>query len=287
MRQLKITQTTTDRNDKAVGAYLTDIGRLPTLSIDEEIELARQIRQGGRQAEVAKEKLVKGNLRFVISVAKQYQGKGLPLADLINEGNIGLIKCAERFNDERGFKFISYAVWWIRQSIIEAISNQGRTVRLPMNNATLLNKYWKMYDEYLQECQRKPTAEEFAEVAGIDTAKAADIINAASKASSLDDTVGDDSETKTSDILAGDSCTDGDLDRESLHIEIINAMEKVLSKKEMAIMCCHYGIGVPQMSADEMSLKFDLSSERLRQIREKCILRLGESPARKLLKMYL
>lgn len=287
MRQLKITQSATSRDEKSISDYLADISKIPELSIEEEIELAQDIHEGGEKAERAKERLVNANLRFVVSVSKQYQGMGLPLPDLINEGNIGLIKAAERFDEKRGFKFISYAVWWIRQGIIQAVCDQGRTVRLPLNNVALLNKYWKMVDEFIQEFQRKPSIEEFADAMGIDTKKAAAIVRAANKTASMDAPVSDDSETTASDFIPSDSQADASVDKESLQTDIISIMKAVLKAKEIEILCGSFGINGPQLSLEELSAKFDLSRERLRQIREHSIIKLRDSSAIGILRSYL
>ncbi len=287
MRQLKITQSATSRDEKSISDYLADISKIPELSIEEEIELAQDIHEGGEKAERAKERLVNANLRFVVSVSKQYQGMGLPLPDLINEGNIGLIKAAERFDEKRGFKFISYAVWWIRQGIIQAVCDQGRTVRLPLNNVALLNKYWKMVDEFMQEFQRKPSIEEFADAMGIDTKKAAAIVRAANKTASMDAPVSDDSETTASDFIPSDSQADASVDKESLQTDIISIMKAVLKAKEIEILCGSFGINGPQLSLEELSAKFDLSRERLRQIREHSIIKLRDSSAIGILRSYL
>lgn len=287
MRQLKITQSATSREDKSIHDYLSDISKIPEISMDEEIEIAQDIHNGGEKAEKAKERIVSANLRFVVSVAKQYQGMGLPLADLINEGNIGLIKAADRFDEKRGFKFISYAVWWIRQSIIQSICDQGRTVRLPLNNVALLNKYWKMHDEFMQEFQRKPSIEEFADAVNIDVSKASAIIKAAGKTSSMDAPLADDSETSGSDMMPSDSKTDENMDKESMKIDVIATMKGILKTKEMQILCGSFGIGCQPMSLDELSEKFELSRERLRQIRERSIDKLRDSSAIGMLRVYL
>ena len=287
MRQLKITQSATSREDKSIHDYFADISKIPELSMDEEIELAQEIHKGGEKAKKAKERIISANLRFVVSVAKQYQGMGLPLADLINEGNIGLIKAADRFDEKRGFKFISYAVWWIRQSIIQSICDQGRTVRLPLNNVALLNKYWKMHDEFMQEFQRKPSIEEFADAVNIDVSKASAIIKAAGKTSSMDAPLADDSETSGSDMMPSDSKTDENMDKESMKIDVIATMKGILKTKEMQILCGSFGIGCQPMSLDELSEKFELSRERLRQIRERSIDKLRDSSAIGMLRVYL
>lgn len=287
MRQIKITQSATIRDDKSVQDYLADINKIPTISIEEEVELARLIQKGGKEGEKAKEKLINANLRFVVSVAKQYQGSGLPLPDLISEGNIGLVKAAEKFDDQRGFKFISYAVWWIRQSIMQSICDHSRSIRLPLNNVGLLGKYWKMQDEYMQEFQRKPTVEEFAEACQIDREKAASILRSANKMNSIDAPLGDDSDSSMADMMSGELATDGNLDKESLANDLLAVMRSTLKKREFEILCCFFGINRSIMNIDEISDMLNMSRERIRQIREKSILKLRESAGSSLLKTYL
>lgn len=276
MRQLKITQSATSRDEISMSDYLAEVSKIPQLTMEEEVELARTIRGGGPESKAALDKLVNGNLRFVVSVAKQYQGMGMPLGDIISEGNIGLIRAAERFDETRGFKFISYAVWWIRQSIMQAISDTGRMVRLPQNNVLLLNKYWKMCDEYTQQHQRKPTIEEFAEENDLDIEKATAIVQTAAKFTSLDAPMGDDSDNCASDIMPSDSKTDEEVDKESLVEELLALMKKVLKQREIDILCKSFGIACPQLSIEEISSREGLSRERLRQIRERSISKLRE-----------
>lgn len=287
MRQLKITQSTTSRDEQSISDYLAEVSRIPQLTTDEEVELARKIQSGGPDADAALEKLVNGNLRFVVSVAKQYQGMGLPLGDIISEGNIGLIRAAERFDETRGFKFISYAVWWIRQSIMSAISEHGRMVRLPQNNVLTLNRYWKMCDEYMQQYQRKPTIEEFAEEYDMDIDKASAIVQAAAKYQSLDAPMGDDSENSASDLMPSESKTDEEVDKESLVAELLVVMKTVLKQREFDIIRKSFGIACPQVSLEELSSKEGLSRERLRQIRERSIAKLRECSSINMLRPFL
>lgn len=287
MRQLKITQSTTSRDEQSISDYLAEVSRIPQLTTDEEVELARKIQSGGPDADAALEKLVNGNLRFVVSVAKQYQGMGLPLGDIISEGNIGLIRAAERFDETRGFKFISYAVWWIRQSIMSAISEHGRMVRLPQNNVLTLNRYWKMCDEYMQQYQRKPTIEEFAEEYDMDIDKASAIVQAAAKYQSLDAPMGDDSDNSASDLMPSESKTDEEVDKESLVAELLVVMKTVLKQKEFDIIRKSFGIACPQVSLEELSSKEGLSRERLRQIRERSIAKLRECSSINMLRPFL
>lgn len=287
MRQLKITQSATSRDEKSMQDYLSDISKIPTITVEEEVKLARLVQKGGREGEKAKEKLVNANLRFVVSAAKQYQGCGLPLADLISEGNIGLIKAAEKFDDQRGFKFISYAVWWIRQSILQSICDHSRSIRLPLNNVGLLNKYWKMQDEYMQEFQRKPTVDEFADAFGIDHDKAASVLHAANKMGSIDAPMNEDSESSVSDMLAGEYVTDDALERESLENDLMAVMRSTLKSRELEIICCFFGIKRNMMNIDEISDMLHMSRERIRQIREKSLLKLRDCSGSALLRTYL
>ncbi len=287
MRQLKITQSTTSRDEQSISDYLAEVSKIPQLTTDEEVELARKIQSGGPEAEAALEKLVSGNLRFVVSVAKQYQGMGLPLGDIISEGNIGLIRAAERFDETRGFKFISYAVWWIRQSIMSAISEHGRMVRLPQNNVLTLNRYWKMCDEYMQLYQRKPTIEEFAEKFDMDIDKASAIVQAAAKYQSLDAPMSDDSENSASDLMPSESKTDEEVDKESLVSELLLVMQTVLKQREFDIVRKSFGIACPQVSIEELSSREGLSRERLRQIRERSIAKLRECSSINMLRPFL
>lgn len=287
MRQLKITQSSTDRNEKSMQDYLSDISKIPTIDIDEEVALARLIQKGGPEGEKAKEKLIKANLRFVVSAAKQYQGNGVPLADLISEGNIGLIKAAEKFDDQRGFKFISYAVWWIRQSILQSICEDARNVRLPLNNVSLISKYWKMVDEYMQEFQRRPTIEEFAEAFNISRDKATSVLKAAEKTTSIDAPVGDDGDTTMSEQLQGEMSTDRSLDRESLQHDLMTVLQSTLKSRELEILCSSFGINTRVKGIDEISENLNMSRERVRQIRERCLVKLRESNGSHLLRSYL
>lgn len=287
MRQLKITQSTTSRDEQSISDYLAEVSKIPQLTTDEEVELARKIQSGGPEAEAALEKLVSGNLRFVVSVAKQYQGMGLPLGDIISEGNIGLIRAAERFDETRGFKFISYAVWWIRQSIMTAISEQGRMVRLPQNNVLTLNRYWKMCDEYMQQYQRKPTIEEFAEAFDMDINKATAIVQAAAKYQSLDAPMSEDSENSAADLMPSENKTDEAVDKESLVSELLLVMQTVLKQREFDIVRKSFGIACPQVSIEELSSREGLSRERLRQIRERSIAKLRECSSINMLRPFL
>lgn len=289
MRQLKIQKSITNRNSEALDKYLVEIGRAPMVSIDEEIELAQIIKKGGRAAERAKNKLVEANLRFVVSVAKQYQHQGLTLTDLIDEGNIGLIKAAERFDETRGFKFISYAVWWIRQSILQAIAEQSRIVRLPLNQVGSLNKVNQESNRFEQENQRRPSVEELAQCTGIDEEKISQSMAASGHHVSIDAPFGEDDDNSMVDVMASgeDSRTDKHVDHESMAMELRQVLDKVLKDREKQIVCACFGIGETEKGLEEIGDKMGLTRERVRQIREKSITKLRDSGNVKILMKYL
>ena len=289
MRQLKIQKSITNRNSEALDKYLVEIGRAPMVSIDEEIELAQIIKKGGRAAERAKNKLVEANLRFVVSVDKQYQHQGLTLTDLIDEGNIGLIKAAERFDETRGFKFISYAVWWIRQSILQAIAEQSRIVRLPLNQVGSLNKVNQESNRFEQENQRRPSVEELAQRTGIDEEKISQSMAASGHHVSIDAPFGEDDDNSMVDVMASgeDSRTDKHVDHESMAMELRQVLDKVLKDREKQIVCACFGIGETEKGLEEIGDKMGLTRERVRQIREKSITKLRDSGNVKILMKYL
>ena len=289
MRQLKIQKSITNRNSEALDKYLVEIGRAPMVSIEEEIELAQAIKKGGRAGERAKNKLVEANLRFVVSVAKQYQHQGLTLTDLIDEGNIGLIKAAERFDETRGFKFISYAVWWIRQSILQAIAEQSRIVRLPLNQVGSLNKVNHEINKFEQENLRRPSVEEIADRTGVDEEKISQSMAASGHHVSIDAPFGDDDDNAMVDVMSSgdDSRTDKQVDHESMAMELKQVLGQVLKERERQIVCACFGIGEPEKGLEEIGDKMGLTPERVRQIREKSISRLRESGYVKILMKYL
>ena len=290
MRQLKIQKSITNRNSEALDKYLVEIGRAPMISIDEEIELAQIIRKGGRAGERAKNRLVEANLRFVVSVAKQYQHQGLTLTDLIDEGNIGLIKAAERFDETRGFKFISYAVWWVRQSILQAIAEQSRIVRLPLNQVGSLNKVNQEINKFEQENLRKPSVQEISDRTGVDEDKIAQSMMASGHHVSIDAPFGSDDDDKAMvDVMSSgdDSRTDKGVDHESMAQELRAVLDKVLKERERKILCACYGIGETEKGLEEIGDKMGLTRERVRQIREKSITKLRESGNIKILAKYL
>lgn len=290
MRQLKIQKSITNRNSEALDKYLVEIGRAPMISIDEEIELAQIIRKGGRAGERAKNRLVEANLRFVVSVAKQYQHQGLTLTDLIDEGNIGLIKAAERFDETRGFKFISYAVWWVRQSILQAIAEQSRIVRLPLNQVGSLNKVNQEINKFEQENLRKPSVQEISDRTGVDEDKIAQSMMASGHHVSIDAPFGsDDDDNAMVDVMSSgdDSRTDKGVDHESMAQELRAVLDKVLKERERKTLCACYGIGETEKGLEEIGDKMGLTRERVRQIREKSITKLRESGNIKILAKYL
>ena len=251
--------------------------------------MAQVIRKGGKAAERAKNKLVEANLRFVVSVAKQYQHQGLTLTDLIDEGNIGLIKAAERFDETRGFKFISYAVWWIRQSILQAIAEQSRIVRLPLNQVGSLNKVNHEINKFEQENQRRPSVEELAMRTGVDEEKISQSMAASGHHVSIDAPFSDDDDNSMVDVMASgdDSRTDKQVDHESMAMELRQVLDKVLKDRERQIVCACYGIGEPEKGLEEIGDKMGLTRERVRQIREKSITKLRDSGNAKILMKYL
>jgi RNA polymerase primary sigma factor len=289
MRQLKIQKSITNRSSEALDKYLVEIGRQPLVTIEEEIELAQAIRKGGREGERAKERLVTANLRFVVSVAKQYQHQGLTLTDLIDEGNIGLVKAAEKFDETRGFKFISYAVWWIRQSILQAIAEQSRIVRLPLNQSGALSKINQEINRFEQIHQRRPSVTELAELTQIDEAKIEQTAKADSHHMSIDAPFGEDDDNSMADLLSSgdDSRTDKQVDYESLTSDLENVLRSVLKDRELKIVRECFGIGCQERGLEEIGAEMGLTRERVRQIREKSITKLHDSGHARILMKYL
>ena len=292
MRQLKIQKSITNRSSEALDKYLVEIGRAPLISIDEEIELAQKIRKGGPEGERAKDKLVTANLRFVVSVAKQYQHQqhqGLTLTDLIDEGNIGLIKAAQKFDETRGFKFISYAVWWIRQSILQAIAEQSRIVRLPLNQVGSLNKISHEINRFEQEFQRHPSVSELSDATNMDEEKIAQSMQADSHHVSIDAPFQDGEDNCMLDVMASgdDSRTDRHVDHESMAQELNTVLQKVLKEREITIIRECFGIGCHEKGLEEIGDQLGLTRERVRQIREKSIAKLRDSGNARILMKYL
>ncbi|MBS7399811.1 MULTISPECIES: RNA polymerase sigma factor RpoD/SigA [Hallella] len=289
MRQLKIQKSITNRAGEALDKYLVEIGRVPMITVEEEIELAQKIKKGGREGERAKDKLVKANLRFVVSVAKQYQHQGLGLTDLIDEGNIGLVKAAEKFDETRGFKFISYAVWWIRQSILQAIAEQSRIVRLPLNQVGALSKINAEISKFEQENQRRPSVHELSDLTNIDETKIDQTIKADNHHMSIDAPFQEDDDNSMADVLASgeDSRADKHVDYESMSHELDTVLRNVLKDREITIVRECFGIGCNEKGLEEIGDQLGLTRERVRQIREKSIVKLRESGYSKLLIKYL
>ena len=289
MRQLKIQKSITNRSSEALDKYLVEIGRAPLISIDEEIELAQKIKKGGRDGERAKEKLVTANLRFVVSVAKQYQHQGLSLTDLIDEGNIGLVKAAEKFDETRGFKFISYAVWWIRQSILQAIAEQSRIVRLPLNQVGSLNKINREMNKFEQDYKRKPSLSELSHATKSEEEKIDQSLMADSHHVSIDAPFQEGEDNSMVDVMAGgdDSRPDKQVDHESMALELESVLRKVLKEREITIIRECFGIGCHEKGLEEIGDQLGLTRERVRQIREKSIAKLRDSGYAKILMKYL
>lgn len=285
MRQLKITKSITNRESASLDKYLQEIGKEDLITVEEEVELAQRIRKGDQRA---LEKLTRANLRFVVSVAKQYQNQGLSLPDLINEGNLGLIKAAEKFDETRGFKFISYAVWWIRQSILQALAEQSRIVRLPLNQVGSLNKINKAFSRFEQEHERRPSPEELAETLDLPAEKVADTLRVSGRHISVDAPFVEGEDNSLLDVLVNDDSpvADKTLINESLSTEIERALA-TLTERERDIIRLFFGINCQEMTLEEIGEKFGLTRERVRQIKEKAIRRLRHSSRSKLLKTYL
>ena len=285
MRQLKITKSITNRESASLDKYLQEIGKEDLITVEEEVELAQRIKKGDQEA---LEKLTKANLRFVVSVAKQYQNQGLSLPDLINEGNLGLIKAAEKFDETRGFKFISYAVWWIRQSILQALAEQSRIVRLPLNQVGSLNKINKAFARFEQENERTPSPEELANVLDLPKEKVSDTLRVSGRHVSVDAPFSDGEDNNLLDVLVNTDSPNADrgLIHESLSTEVERALA-TLTDRERDIIRYFFGIGCPEMTLEEIGEKFGLTRERVRQIKEKAIRRLRHSSRNKFLKSYL
>lgn len=287
MRQLKITKSITNRESQSLEKYLQEIGKVDLLTPEEEVDLAKKIKEGDQEA---LERLTKANLRFVVSVAKQYQNQGLSLSDLINEGNLGLIKAAQRFDETRGFKFISYAVWWIRQSILQALAEQSRIVRLPLNKVGSLNKINRAFSELEQAFEREPTAEELAELLEIPSEEVETTLGVAARHVSMDAPFADGEDNSLLDVLENNSSPDTDAALEyfeSLRTEIERSLS-TLTDRQYDVIKLYFGIGIEHpMSLEDIGDKFGLTRERVRQIKDKAINKLRSTSKSKLLKNYL
>jgi RNA polymerase primary sigma factor len=287
MRQLKITKSITNRESQSLEKYLQEIGKVDLISPEEEVQLAIRIKEGDQKA---LDRLTKANLRFVVSVAKQYQNQGLTLPDLINEGNLGLIKAAQRFDETRGFKFISYAVWWIRQSILQALAEQSRIVRLPLNKVGLTNRISKAFQLLEQEFEREPTAEELADLLEIGPEEVAATLNMSTRHISVDSPMGDGEENTLMDVLVNPNApqTDANLEHhESLRLEIDRSLG-TLTERQKDVICHFYGIGVDHpLSLEDIGERYHLTRERVRQIKDKAINKLRTTSRCKQLRVYL
>ena len=290
MRQLKITKNITSRNSEALDRYLTEIAREPMLTPDEEATLAHTIHQGGPAGERARDRLVSANLRFVVSVAKQYQHQGISLTDLINEGNVGLVKAAEKFDETRGFKFISYAVWWIRQSIMEALAVKSRIVRVPLNQVGIAGKVNRATEQFLQEHGRVPSTHELATMTGIDEDLVISAFEANGRSTSIDAPISDDDDNSLADTLSSDdadSRSDSSLDRESMNLFINDLLKEVLNDRERRIITESFGIGRMEKSLEEIADEMGMTRERIRQVKEKALRKIRNSKYAVTLRQYL
>jgi len=285
---MRITKQYTNRESQSLDKYLQEIGRVELLTADDEIELAKLIKKGGYPGIRALERLVKANLRFVVSVAKQYQNQGLSLGDLINEGNLGLIKAAKRFDETRGFKFISYAVWWIRQSILQALAEQSRIVRLPLNRVGALNKIGKKFSELEQEFEREPTAAELADQLGMSVSEISETIKISGRHLSVDAPFIQGEDNRLLDVLPNEQQPppDAELIRESLKLEVQQVLT-TLSKRESDVITLYFGLDSQALTLEEIGEKFNLTRERVRQIKEKAIRRLRHASRSKTLRAFL
>ena len=285
---MRITKQYTNRESQSLDKYLQEIGKVELLNAEDEIDLAQKIKKCGPESNLAMERLVKANLRFVVSVAKQYQNQGLSLGDLINEGNLGLIKAAKRFDETRGFKFISYAVWWIRQSILQALAEQSRIVRLPLNRVGALNKIGKKFSQLEQEFERQPTATELAEQLNMTINEVSDTIKISGRHLSVDAPFVPGEENRLLDILPNDQQPppDSDLMQESLRVEVLQVLES-LTDRESEVVRLYFGIDGQALTLEEIGEKYNLTRERVRQIKEKAIRRLRHVSRSKTLRTYL
>jgi RNA polymerase primary sigma factor len=287
MRQLKITKSITNRESQSLEKYLQEIGKVELISPDEEVLLAGQIKQGNQQA---LDKLTKANLRFVVSVAKQYQNQGLSLPDLINEGNLGLIKAAQRFDETRGFKFISYAVWWIRQSILQALAEQSRIVRLPLNKVGLTNRIQKAYSQLEQEFEREPSTEELAELLELDTEEISATLGIGARHISMDTPLSEGEDNTLIDVLENPNAERAEENiehKESLKQEIDRSL-RTLTERQKEVICFFFGLGVDHpMSLEDIGARFNLTRERVRQIKDKAITKLKTNSRSRELRSYL
>ncbi len=290
MRQLKISKNITTRNSESLDRYLSEIAREPMLTPDEEAALAQAIHKGGPEGDRARDRLVNANLRFVVSVAKQYQHQGISLIDLINEGNMGLVKAAEKFDETRGFKFISYAVWWIRQSVMEALAVKSRIVRMPLNQVGVSGKVNRVTEQFLQEHGRAPSVHELADLIGVDEAQIRAAVSANTHTTSIDAPFGDDDDGSMADMLLSDDNdlkSDSSVEKESMAQFVNDLLREVLNAREQKIVRESFGIGVMEKNLEEIAGDMGMTRERIRQLREKAIRKIRFSKYANTLRQYL
>ena len=289
MRQLKINTSITPRSEQSLDKYLNEISRIPMLTIEEEISIAQAIHAVGKKGDLAKNKLVTANLRFVVSVAKQYQNQGVSLTDLINEGNIGLITAAERFDETRGFKFISYAIWWIRQSVIQAICDYSNMVRRPQSQIAISNKIKNATNAFVQENQRNPSAEELSDIISMEIDKIEKAIQGEAHVSSLDAPITEDEGSTMADIISSSSeyATDRKVDHDSMCNDLMQLLCSILNDRERTIVTQSFGIGCPEKGLDAIGFELGLSRERVRQIRERSLEKIRKSSKSRMLMRHL
>ena len=289
MRQLKINKSITPRSEQSLDKYLSEISRVPLVSTEEEVLLAQAIHAGGKKGEMAKDKLVKANLRFVVSVAKQYQNQGVSLTDLISEGNIGLITAADKFDETRGFKFISYAIWWIRQSILQAIAEYSNMVRRPQSQIAISNKIKNATNEFIQKQQRYPSAEELSDIISLEIDKIEKAIQAEAYVASIDAPITEDEGTTMADMISSSSeyASDRKVDHDSMCNDLMQVLTSILNERERIIVIQSFGIGCPERGLDAIGNDLGLTRERVRQIRERGLDKVRKSPKSRLLLMHL
>lgn len=289
MKQFKISKNYTNRSEESLDRYLVEISRMPMITPDQEVELAQIIRKGGKKGEEAKEKLVTANLRFVVSVAKQYQHQGVPLSDLINEGNLGLITAADKFDETRGFKFISYAIWWIRQSILQSIAEYSSIVRRPQSQIAISNKIKNATNEFIQKNQRYPSAEELSDIISLEIDKIKKAIQAEAHVASIDAPITEDEGTTIADMISSSSeyASDRKVDYDSMCNDLMQVLTSILNERERIIVIQSFGIGSPERGLDAIGNDLGLTRERVRQIRERGLDKVRKSPKSRLLLKHL
>ena len=289
MKQFKISKNYTNRSEESLDRYLVEISRMPMITPDQEVELAQIIRKGGKKGEEVKEKLVTANLRFVVSVAKQYQHQGVPLSDLINEGNLGLITAAHKFDETRGFKFISYAIWWIRQSILQSIAEYSSIVRRPQSQIAISNKIKNATNEFIQKYQRYPSAEELSDLISLEIDKIEKAIQAEAHVASIDAPITEDEGTTMADMISSSSeyASDRKVDYDSMCNDLMQVLTSILNERERIIVIQSFGIGCPERGLDAIGNDLGLTRERVRQIRERGLDKVRKSPKSRLLLKHL